>query len=340
MDRVTLTDYDGAEPASRILADAIRHLPFGPAKSLAYGNGLTLKRQHDLDYRRTAQDVGPEQAPAQSLAYAYDPAGRLQSAADLAAPARSEAYGYDALDRLLTAQGGYGSLAYTYDATGSRTADYRDGAETLYGYDLASQRLQSLAGAKTDALAHDANGNVTQAGGLEFLYAPDQRLAAVRQDGNETAHYSYDAFGRRVGKATAAGAASYNYDPEGRLLAESGPPAAYAWLDGEPLARLGYAPGGGSPDILYYHNTPTGTPHTATDATGQVVWKGGAEPFGLAAPSDAGTGTAQPLRFPGQHFDPETGLHYNMARYYAPWLGRYLQADPIGLGEELMDMYM
>ena len=35
------------------------------------------------------------------------------------------------------------------------------------------------------------------------------------------------------------------------------------------------------------------------------------------------------LRFPGQYFDAETGLHYNFHRYYDPALGRYITEDPI-----------
>jgi RHS repeat-associated protein len=48
-------------------------------------------------------------------------------------------------------------------------------------------------------------------------------------------------------------------------------------------------------------------------------------------PSGLGNFTCN-LRFPGQYFDKETNLHYNMARDYDPAIGRYIQSDPIGLG--------
>src|SRR5690606_34129957 len=38
-----------------------------------------------------------------------------------------------------------------------------------------------------------------------------------------------------------------------------------------------------------------------------------------------------PLRFQGQYFDAETGLHYNRHRYYNPNTGCFLTPDPIKL---------
>jgi RHS repeat-associated protein len=40
----------------------------------------------------------------------------------------------------------------------------------------------------------------------------------------------------------------------------------------------------------------------------------------------------QNLRFQGQYFDRDTGLHYNTLRYYDPDIGRFISPDPIGLG--------
>nr|WP_258526873.1 RHS repeat-associated core domain-containing protein [Enterobacter cloacae] len=37
------------------------------------------------------------------------------------------------------------------------------------------------------------------------------------------------------------------------------------------------------------------------------------------------------LRLPGQYEDRETGLFYNLHRYYDPRHGRYITPDPVGL---------
>ena len=65
------------------------------------------------------------------------------------------------------------------------------------------------------------------------------------------------------------------------------------------------------------------------DSAGKVVWEAGYLPFGEARILIADI--ENNLRFSGQYFDAETGLHYNMYRYYNPATGRYLTPDPIGL---------
>jgi len=59
------------------------------------------------------------------------------------------------------------------------------------------------------------------------------------------------------------------------------------------------------------------------------VWKGEYDPFGKV--TETVSTVEQNLRFPGQYFDGETGLHYNYFRTYDPSLGRYIQADPRGI---------
>ncbi|MFO1350153.1 MAG: RHS repeat-associated core domain-containing protein [Gammaproteobacteria bacterium] len=87
--------------------------------------------------------------------------------------------------------------------------------------------------------------------------------------------------------------------------------------------------------VYFIHTDHLDTPRVITDAAGTVVWRWVSDPFGEAAANedpdqDSVTFTFN-LRFPGQYFDAETGLHYNYTRDYDPTVGRYVQSDPIGL---------
>ncbi len=153
--------------------------------------------------------------------------------------------------------------------------------------------------------------------------------------GNVIAAYYYDPFGRRLWKNTGSGRTYYLYSDEG-LVGEYD-------SSGTEIKTYGYAMGsqwGTNPlfqkvgTIYYwYHNDHQGTPQKITDTTGTVVWSATYDSFGKTT---IGTETiTNNLRFPGQYYDTETGLHYNWNRYYDPETGRYMRVDPIGEGLNL-----
>ena len=75
--------------------------------------------------------------------------------------------------------------------------------------------------------------------------------------------------------------------------------------------------------FLYVHNDIKGVPWFATDEGGKVVWKRELSPFGELVSGNHRI----PLALPGMYYDFETGFFYNVARYYDPFSGRYLQPD-------------
>ena len=83
-------------------------------------------------------------------------------------------------------------------------------------------------------------------------------------------------------------------------------------------------------NVVIYQNDHLGTPQKLTAVNGAVVWAAKYSSFGQVTVDPLSIITNN-LRFPGQYYDDETGLHYNYLRYYDPSTGRYLKADPIGL---------
>jgi RHS repeat-associated protein len=73
-----------------------------------------------------------------------------------------------------------------------------------------------------------------------------------------------------------------------------------------------------------------GTPTELVDDQGEVAWRTRRTLWGATAWNRSAT-TYTPLRFPGQYYDPETGLHYNYFRLYDPETARYTAPDPLGL---------
>jgi RHS repeat-associated protein len=82
--------------------------------------------------------------------------------------------------------------------------------------------------------------------------------------------------------------------------------------------------------IYQIDNDHVGRPELITNANKTIVWQSNNSPFGGMTPTTNTFGEFN-IGFPGQYFDAESNYWYNMNRYYVPAIGRYLQADPIGL---------
>jgi len=227
INQVTLTDGT----TTTTLASAITYQPFGPVKSLTYGNGKTLSQSHDTAYRVTNQTT----AGALALTYPlYDANGNLLTR-DNALTTTRETFTYDALNRLGTAAGTVGPRTYVYDKNGNRQS-LDDGTTTNYTYTANTNRLTQI---NTTALTLDANGNTTAQGARTFSYNAYNRLIGVTDNTTQIASYTYNALGQRASKITAT-TTRFTYGLNGELLMESdgtgSPQVEYIDLNGQPLA--------------------------------------------------------------------------------------------------------
>ena len=155
----------------------------------------------------------------------------------------------------------------------------------------------------------------------------------------------YDPFHRRIAKKVGDTVTVFTYADEG-LDAED----RYSAADSSAIKQqiYGYYPDSEwttnpvftrtDGNTYFYVNDQIGTSQMVFDASGKAVWEGEHNAFGQALDLKF-NGVENPLRFAGQYFDSETGLHYNWHRYYAPELGRYISMDPLGVYDGL-NMYL
>ncbi len=309
-------------------------------------------RQYDSLGRRTLQrselstDVTlPEQALLERL-YRYTARGELSGVSDTL---RGEVdYGYDAEGRLLKhyeARQGHSRAQFSYDAANNLAANDDPAPVT----DNRLQHWQAL------FMKYDHWGNlVSRRNGLyeqHYAYDAENRLVSARGTGPEgrfEARYHYDALGRRTRKivTTAHGTTDTRFLWQGyRLLQEqqeSGLCSTYIYDPNEawsPLARVDHLRDQSNGEIYWFNTDLNGAPLEVTDERGAVRWSGQYGSFGEVRHQSEGFSRLvnrsamahQPLRYAGQYADGETGLHYNLFRYYDPQVGRFIVQDPIGL---------
>ncbi|WP_218569275.1 RHS repeat-associated core domain-containing protein [Pseudomonas sp. F(2018)] len=327
------------------LATSLSYMPFGPLKSLTWANGLTLSRTYDQDYRLKQQSVGPWQAT-----YGYDANSNIKTLqsglfGDLT-------YGYDELDRLTSEEQAAERKTYGYDAVGNRSKRVTEALSSgqvtststnTYTYGTDSNRLTRIGSL---ALPSDAAGNLQMIrAGRELEYDPQGRLSTAKYNGAIVGEYRYNALGQRVIKVAGGYTYTFLYGADGQLLGETRYSSSgtkitsqyYFWLDGMPIGgiTLKFNSQGAitASTAFYLHADHLNTPRLATNQAGQEVWRWKSDAFGMGnAVSVANSGlNAINLRFPGQYFDSDSGLHYNYFRDYDPQTGRYVESDPIGL---------
>ena len=202
---------------------------------------------------------------------------------------------------------------------------------------------------------YDGWGNLTRRrNGVyqqHYVYDADNRLIKAHgrgPQGDFEAQYHYDALGRRTRKTvTLKGKVpeTTRFVWEGyRLLQaqrDNGTRRTWSYDPASrwtPLAALEQAGDGQQADIYWLHTDLNSAPLEVTDAEGNLRWSGNYDTFGklqgqtvAGAERRKGAFVEQPLRYAGQYQDNESGLHYNLFRYYEPEVGRFTTQDPIGL---------
>jgi RHS repeat-associated protein len=244
--------------------------------------------------------------------------------------AYTESYAYDSSDNLLAlthqASAGY-TRTYTLAPGGDRIAAMTIGASVFpYTYDPVGNLLVEATVRRFEwDHANRCSTYRTQTEGAEpsvyaqYRYAADgERICkVVRKQGGQTATTIYiDGFFQRLIVAERTG---YTTHDSIHILDAANLVAI--------VRRGALLPNDPSPRITYHLGDHLGSITTVVDAAGAMVNREEYTPYGETS---FGSYAKKRYRFTAKERDEESGLYYHGARYYAPWLGRWISRDPAG----------
>jgi RHS repeat-associated protein len=326
------------------------------------GDRLTLTSARDSEHRLTSQILRSERSVLQRRDYTYRGDGTVTGVDDQLNGPR--AFDLDAAGRVTAVHAATWTESYAYDPVGNLTeadwpttgpAEAAVGARTYAGTQLAAAgRVRYEYDDAGRTMLRQVTRLSKKPANWHYTWDAEDRLTRVITPDGIRWTYLYDPFGRRIAKHRLAA--------DGATVKER---TEFTW-DGSTLAeQTTYAPSLPGPYTMSWDHrglhplaqtetvtTPAtaGTPQDQIDrrffaivtdlvgtptelvdpATDTIAWRAVATLWGTTSwPADSATYT--PLRFPGQYFDPETRLHYNLNRYYDPETARYTTPDPLGL---------
>ena len=183
-----------------------------------------------------------------------------------------------------------------------------------------------------DDILYDEIGNPLQyRDGMAFAWQYGRQLASVSQ-GSNAYTYSYDASGVRLAKTINGSSYNYIYD-NGVLLYADTPLGGMTFIyDNDSVIGYKY-----NSSYYFYLKNLQGDILGAVDASGNLLYQYRYDAWGVPtvldaqgnpiSPDSAHIANANPLRYRGYFFDPETGLYYVSSRYYDPEVGRWINTD-------------
>ncbi len=177
-------------------------------------------------------------------------------------------------------------------------------------------------------LIYDANGNLIQDGDFYYEYDSFNQLKQIREknsQGKVIARYTYDYLGNRVQKEifNSHGRAKITYYPDSNFVKEMDEQGrikdiVYYSLDSDLVARKE------NNQMFYYHPDHLGSTSVVTDERGRIIENNHYLPFGEILES-----VNERYLYTGQELDPESQLYYFGARYYSPYLAKFIQPDTV-----------
>ncbi|MET9461157.1 putative T7SS-secreted protein [Streptomyces canus] len=359
----TRWSYDASGNRTGMVASgrtlAFTHDEAGRELTRHIGEQVTLTQAFDPLGRLTKQDIiGPAGSHLQHRAYTYRADGNLTVIDDDLNGTRH--FDLDMAGRVTAVHAANWTETYAYDEAGNQTQatwpSTHPGQEATGTRSYTGTRITRAGAIRYE---HDEAGRITLRQKTRLSRKPDtwrykwdaeDRLTAVTTPDGTRWRYRYDPLGRRIAKQRLAANGEsvleqVDFTWDGTTLCEqttTSPslpnPVTLTWDHQglHPVTQTERITAAEAPqdeiDSRFFAIVTdlVGTPTELIDEAGDIAWRTRSTLWGTTAWAADSTAYT-PLRFPGQYFDPETGLQYNYFRHYDPEAARYATPDPLGL---------